>query len=68
MDFTREIYDAMVRLAENLDLNLELNVDGQVRMPVDSGEASLIAARITNDDFPYGYVVAENDYELIFTF
>jgi hypothetical protein len=68
VDFSQELFSDMVRLAERFGLNLELNVDGQVRMPVDSGDAVAIAAKITDLDFPWGYVIPENDFELTFSF
>lgn len=66
MDFTLDLARAWIALAEKVGGNAVLE-DGRLAIVLSdtSTTADIVAAGITNDDFPFGYVVAENDTTLV---
>lgn len=70
MDFSIEMALDFLNVADKVGGNAEVNSTGQlvIRLPngADDPTADVVAARITNEDFPYGYITAEDDSTLVF--
>jgi len=68
MEFTMEMARDFLAVAERVGGTAEVNSQGQlvIRLSGLFGPANIIAETITDEEFPYGYITAEDDSTLIF--
>lgn len=67
MDFTLDLARAWIALAERLGGNAEVTDKGRlvIRLPPDGDRADIVSAGITNEDFPFAYVIPHDDTTLV---
>lgn len=67
LDFTLDLARAWVILADRLEGNAEIDSDGRltIRLAPGGPTADVVAEGITNDDFPFAYVIPQDDFTLI---
>lgn len=63
---TLEFFTAAFKLAEQLDGELQLTNKGRLLIKLPESNSVQVAASITNEDFPYGYVEAGTWDTLVF--
>ncbi len=71
MEASLEMFKDAIKLAELLGGTLGFTREGRLVIQLDqsmSPRAPQIAASIGNDQWPWGYVVPENDSTLVFEF
>lgn len=60
-----EYFEDLFGVAEKFGGTLGITRDGRVVIALPEPNAVEVAARITNDDFPYGYIVPGDDSTLV---
>ena len=65
MDFTLEVAMAWLRLAEIVNGNAMLAPGNILTISLEEPDAPRLQNILTNEDWPYSYIIAYDDYTLI---